>query len=68
MFAIAAQESLKNGFGGYIYADAANRQLFNSFINEYKATPIPTRENPYRFLLEGNAIKSILDTYNFEWR
>ncbi|MBQ7294985.1 MAG: minor capsid protein [Clostridia bacterium] len=68
LFAIAAQESIKNGFGGYIYADAANKELFKFFVNEFKAIPIPTRENPYRFLLEGNAIKNILDTYNFEWR
>lgn len=59
---------MKNGFGGFIYADAANNELFEMFIKNFGAIPIATREYPYRFMLDGESVSNILDIYNFDWR
>lgn len=68
LFAIAADISVKEGFGGFIYADAANKDLYELFVNDYGATPIPTHSNPYRFFIDGEATKKILETYTFDRR
>lgn len=68
LFAIAADISVKEGYGGFMYADAANKELYELFVNEYGATPIPTHNNPYRFFFDGKATKRILDTYTFDRR
>lgn len=68
LFAIAADVSLKEGYGGYIYADAANAELFNVFVEKYNATPMSTRDRPYRFCFDGQSLVDILRTYNFDWR
>lgn len=68
LFAIAADISVKEGYGGFIYADAANKDLYELFVNEYGATPIPTHNNPYRFFFDGEATRKILNTYTFDRR
>ena len=68
LFAIAADISVKEGYGGFMYADAANKDLYELFVNEYGATPIPTHNNPYRFFFDGEATRKILNTYTFDRR
>ena len=68
LFAIAARISIERGYGGFIYADAANEDLFRLFVNKFGATPFSTRDRPYRFGFEGEALLNILNTYNFDWR
>lgn len=68
LFAIAADVSLKEGYGGFIYADAVNKELFDKFINDYGAIPINTRDRIYRFCFDGPPLINIIKTYNFDWR
>lgn len=67
LFAIAAKVSIEKGYGGFIFADAANEELFRLFVDKYGATPFSTRIRPYRFGFEGEALLNILNTYNFDW-
>ena len=67
LFAIAAKVSIDNGYGGFIFADAANKELFDMFIEKYGATPYSTVNRPYRFAFEEDALRRILETYNFDW-
>ena len=67
LFAIAAKVSIDNGYGGFIFADAANKELFDMFIEKYGAAPYSTVNRPYRFAFEEDALHAILKTYNFEW-
>lgn len=68
LFAIAAEKSVKSGYGGFIYGDAANADLLDLFVSKYGATPLPTRINPYRFAFEGKSVLKLLKEYNYEWR
>ena len=69
LFAIAAKRSVEEGYGGFIYAEAAEEKLFNLFVNEYGALPLPAgyNANKYRFALEGESVRRILNTYSFDW-
>lgn len=67
LFAIAAKVSLENGYGGYIFGDAANEELYKMFITKYGATPYGSRNRPYRFAIENEALVDILNTYSFDW-
>lgn len=67
LFAIAADISVKEGYGGFIYGDAANKDLFEKFVNKYGAYPLSTRDRPYRFCFDGEALLLLLNTYNFGW-
>jgi len=68
LFAVAIHRSLQSGLGGYVYADAANKELLEHFVTENGAVPIPTHDRPYRFIIEGKAAKTIFESYNFDWR
>ena len=67
LFAIAARQSIESGFGGFIYGDAANADLFNLFVKQYGASPLSTKDRPYRFAFEDDALLRILNTYSFDW-
>ena len=68
LFAIAARRSVEEGYGGIIYGDAANEDVLRAFVERYGATPLPTRKYPLRFMIDGDALLQILNTYNFdEW-
>ncbi|MBR3553812.1 MAG: hypothetical protein IKN72_10575 [Clostridia bacterium] len=68
LFAIAAEQSINRGYGGFIYGDAATKELFDYFVRDFNATPMSTHDRPYRFAFEGKALLNILNTYNYDWR
>lgn len=67
LLAIAGELSEKNGFEGYIYGEAMDRELYEYYINEFGALPLPPRENPYNFMISGSATEQIRKGYDYEW-
>lgn len=67
LFAVAVEQSLKNGGGGAIYGYAVNEDVLNHYIKEFGAEHIPIA-HPYQFIIEGDASQKLLDKYNYERR
>ena len=41
--------------------------LYQYYIEEFKALPLPLRSNPYCFMLSDEATKNIREVYAYEW-
>ncbi len=67
LFAIAVEESLKNGGDGAVYGYAANGKVLKHYIDKFGATHIPV-VHEFQFLIEGEASMNLLKTYNYERR
>lgn len=67
LFAIAADISLKRGFEGFLTGEAMDRDLFEYYIDNYNASPLPPLNNPYRLMFSGNVTKDIMEVYTYEW-
>ncbi len=67
LFALAVEESLKNGGHGTIYGYAANKQVLDHYIQKFGAIHLPY-VHEYQFIIEGEASERLLDIYNYERR
>lgn len=67
LFAIASELSCKKGYDGYLYAEAVDKELYNYYLSEFNATPIPLHGCPYRFMLDDDATKKLREVYSYEW-
>ena len=68
LLAIASDLSLKAGFDGFIYGEAADKELYDYYCREFNAMPLPSLvSNPYRFMLTDTATKVLRETYTYEW-
>ncbi len=68
LFAIASDLSIKHGYEGYVVAEAVDLDLYNYYINEFGAFPLPQiTNNPYRFMLSDSVSKQLREKYNYEW-
>lgn len=67
LFAIAVEESIKNGGSGTIYGYAANKTVLKHYMEQFGAKHLPIRHQ-YQFLIEGKDSKKLLKTYNYERR
>ncbi len=67
LFAIAVEESIKNGGSGTIYGYAANKTVLKHYIEQFGAMHLPIRHQ-YQFLIEGKDSEKLLKTYNYERR
>ena len=67
LFAIASDLSMKAGFDGFIVAEAMDQELFNYYISEFGALPLPPVNNPYRFMLSDAMTEKIREVYSYEW-
>lgn len=67
LLAIASDLSVQHGYEGYIYAEAANRDLFEYYSKEFGAVTLPAINNPYRFMLTEQATARLREVYSYEW-
>lgn len=65
LFAIAAEESINNGYDGYFYGFAANKELVEYCCNKFGALHRPI-DHPYEVVFDELAANSILKEYNYE--
>lgn len=68
LLAIASEISIKRGYDGFIYGEATDKELFNYYIREFKAEPLPSLgNNPYRFMLSDEVTETLRKVYTYEW-
>ena len=72
LFAIAGQKSLEYGFGGFVYGEAADRELFEYYTDperDIKASPFPwgMPRHEYRIAVDEEAMKRIMEVYTYEY-
>lgn len=67
LFAIAAELSVKAGYDGFIVAEAMDKELFDYYMREFGAAPLPPINNPYRFMLSDDMSNRLREVYTYEW-
>ena len=67
LFAIAADLSEKVGFDGFVVAEAMDEKLYEYYIFEFGALPLPPINNPYRFMLSDRVTQKLREVYDYEW-
>lgn len=67
LFAIASDLLVKAGYDGFVYAEAMDEDLFNYYIKEFGALPLPPVNNPYRFMISDDMTAKIREVYTYEW-
>lgn len=67
LFAIAAEQSVKAGYGGALYGFAANKELVELYVNKYGAKHLPI-EHRYEIFFEEQAAMTILKEYTYEFK
>lgn len=65
LFAVAALESKKRGYGGFLFLDAKNRDLVQYYHETFGAQWIGGVHG-YRMVLDEDAAQALLDKYTFE--
>ncbi len=65
LFAIAANESVKRGNGGFLFLDAKNTQLVEYYTEKFGAV-LYGMPHPYRMVIDEAAAKKLLDIYTFK--
>jgi hypothetical protein len=64
---LAAERSVDEGFGGYMYGFAENAKLERHYVESYGAMHIGVL-HPFHFCFDESAAKAILEEYNYEWK
>lgn len=67
LFAIAGELSEKHGYDGFVCGEAMDKELYEYYIDNFHALPLPALSNPYRFMLSDIATKQIREVYDYEW-
>ena len=67
LFAIAAELSVKAGYDGFVVAEAMDQELFDYYITEFGALPLPPINNPFRFMISDSMSSRIREVYEYEW-
>ena len=66
LFAIAARKSMDDGYGGFMYGFASNRELLNHYVKQLKAETISIL-HPYHFAIDEENAKHIVEVYDYVW-
>lgn len=67
LFALAVEQSLKNGGYGTIYGYATNEKVLEHYMKKFGAYNIPVRHE-YQFVIDGENAQKLIDIYNYERR
>ena len=65
--AIAAEESIKRGYGGAAYGFASSMKLVRYYEDKFGAEHVPI-EHPYEIIYSETAMKKLLEVYHYERR
>ncbi len=67
LFAIAAELSMRYGYGGRIYGYAMDQEIYHYYINKFGAEPLPRSIHPYGIYFNGEKTRKIREVYDYEW-
>lgn len=67
LLAIASDLSVQHGHDGFIYAEAIDREIYDYYIEQFGAQPLPALQNPYRFMISGKATAHLREVYSYVW-
>jgi len=67
LLAVAADLSFKQGYKGYIYADALNENIYKHYVKNFHASPIGMKNGLWRFMIRGERTQELMEVYNYEW-
>lgn len=65
LFAIAANESIKRGYGGFLFMDAKNLELVKYYHEKFGATLLGM-PHPYRMFIDENNAQKLLNIYTMK--
>ena len=65
LFAIAANESIKKGYGGFLFMDAKNLELVKYYHEKFGATLLGM-PHPYRMFIDENNAQKLLNIYTMK--
>lgn len=65
MFAIAANESVNKGYGGFLFLDAKNIELVQYYHDKFGATLVGM-PHPYRMFIDENNARNLLEIYELK--
>ena len=51
----------------FLVGEAMDRDLYEYYQREYKASPLPPINNPFRIMFSDRAVASIREVYTYEW-
>ena len=67
LFAIAAELSMRYGYGGWVYGYAMNQEIYDYYINKFGAESLPRTIHPYGIFINGEKTRKIREVYDYEW-
>ena len=67
LLAVASELSMRVGFEGFIYGEAMDKELYDYYIDEFGALPLPPTYHPYRFMIPDNESKKLREVYDYDW-
>lgn len=65
LFAIAANESVNKGYGGFLFLDAKNIELVQYYHDKFGATLVGM-PHPYRMFIDENNARNLLEIYELK--
>lgn len=65
LMAVAAEESIKHGYGGAAYGYAADKELVEYYIEKFGAVHLPI-EHPYEVFYDEAAMQKLMEIYDYE--
>ena len=65
LFAIAANESVNKGYGGFLFLDAKNIELVQYYHDKFGATLVGM-PHPYRMFIDENNARKLLEIYELK--
>lgn len=66
LFAIAANISIRYGFDGYFYGDAANSKLVQHYVDKLKADSFAMYGHPYRIVVSEETVIWLKGEYSYD--
>ena len=65
LFAIAAKQSFAAGYGGLIYGEASCQTILDYYVEHFRAERFPFG-HPYKFVLNGDEAKKMMEAYTYD--
>lgn len=51
----------------FVYGDAMDRKIYQYYVDQFHAVPLPSSEHRYRFILSDDATQKIREVYDYAW-
>jgi len=67
LIAIAAEISFERGYEGYVFGDAINTNVFEHYVENFRASQIGFKDGLRRIMISGENTRELMEVYNYEW-